>query len=105
MKKTFYSYSIELNLPTVVNGEVECHDYTVTYDDESKIPTFTAIEEVTGKKYVWQCECEYDDLTEDEHIEMLAYRGIQGEEVATLEDWWMSQIKMRYVGYFNTKKK
>jgi hypothetical protein len=105
MNTTFYAYSVELNLPTndnVINDEVVAHDYTVTYDKMFKKNTFVAIEEVTGRKYLWECECDYDDLTEDDHIEMLEYRGIYPDEtVATLEDWWMSQIKIRYVGYFN----
>ena len=104
MFESFYAYSIEMNLPTndnVVDGEVVCHDYTVTYEYDG----FSAIEESTGRKYMWQCECSFDDLTEDDHTAILDYRGIVGETEATLEDWWMSQIKMRYVGYWKTKKK
>lgn len=102
MEKTFKVEGVELNLPDNSNhtadGEVIAHDYIVKYSDTVN-RTFVATEIDTNIRHIWQCDCKYDDLTEYDHEEILEYRGIFPDEtVCTLEDWWMSGMKMWYVG-------
>ncbi len=92
---------IELNLKDGVEC-VECDDYDLVTFEDTDGTYFIAQSRTTQSKYVWFSEMFHKDLSEDEHEQILTYRGIYPDEtVCLLEDWFMSVHKLQQVGKFN----
>ena len=98
MKKVFEMEEIHLT-QAYVEDEV-LTDYTITYQSyKDRTPTFTAVEKDTGRTFVYNCDCALGNISNVDHKKILAYRGLEHDfSRATLEDWFMSGMFMKFVG-------
>jgi len=93
MSTTFDLYSHVLDIP---NNHEE-HDYRICYSDYGMYITFQTIGDTI--KHKWQCRCSFDELAENDIEEISSYVEKPIDSI-TIEDWFLSGVKIRYVGYY-----
>lgn len=79
--------------------DYELGNYNGIYIETTTPPLMMVTDIETNNSYLYECEKSYNELSKDDHAEILNYRGIDDyDNYCEVEDWFMSGLYLKLVG-------